>query len=68
MVIIMKLLVKLLNKITDWIYKLSLKSYDLEKKCALKRIKSITNTSYELRNVIMKIEKEKTELENTYNK
>ena len=64
----MKFLVKFLNEITDLIYKLSLKSFALEKKCALKRIKNITNTSYELRNVIMKIEKEKAELEKTYNK
>ena len=64
----MKLLVKLLNKISTWIYKLSLKSYELEKKAAYKRIKDITKASYTMREIIMKLEKEKSELEKTYNK
>lgn len=64
----MKWLIKLLNKLSKAIYKFSLKVYDLEKKTAHKRIKSLTNQSYELRAVIMKLEKEKTELEKTYNK
>lgn len=64
----MKWLVKLLNKLSKAIYKFSLKVYDLEKKAAQKRIKSLTSQSYELRAVIMKLEKEKTELEKTYNK
>ena len=65
---LMKWLVKLLNKLSKAIYKFSLKVYDLEKKAAQKRIKSLTSQSYELRAVIMKLEKEKTELEKTYNK
>lgn len=64
----MKLLIKLLNKISELIYNLSLKSYELEKKCALKRINNITKKSYKLRAIIMQIEKEKSELENKYNK
>lgn len=64
----MKLLIKLLKKLTSWIYQLSLKVYSLEKKTALKRIKSLTINSYKLRNVIMEMEKEKSKLESEYNK
>lgn len=64
----MKYLVILLNKISTWVYQLSLKSYELEKKAANKRIKDLTKASYAMREVIMKLEKEKSELEKTYNK
>lgn len=63
----MKLLLKLSNRLTAWIYQLSLKAHKMETYIAKKRIKALTKLSYELRAVIMKIEKEKNELEKTYN-
>lgn len=62
----MKWLVKLLKKLTSLVYQLSLKAYALEKKIAQQHIKMLTKKSYKLREVIMRIEKEKNELEKQY--